>query len=229
MSRSNSRSSRVYRKRRGGSRSVPRSMPVHTSDFALSSFTPSISFIKKLRFSPKTPSQSTVVTVFDLMDLFSMVNVGGATGYRLCSAVRIRALKLIVQPTFATTPNLVSNPVVCQVYSGASGSFGGPAKIHSCESIGSSPGKTKVPLVSSFASQWFNQSSVQAFLFNLSWVNESFYLDITIEFGLQNAYDNVQASSLTFQTVSGAAGQVVILPLDGVTNSYLAPMFYATA
>jgi hypothetical protein len=224
-----SSSSRVFRKRRGGSRPLPRSVPVHTSDFALSSFTPSISFIKKLRFSPKVTSQSTVVTVFDLMDLLSIVNTGGATGNRLCSAVRLRAIKLIVQPTFATTPNLVSNPVVCQVYSGAGGSFGGPAKIHTCESIGSSPGKTKVPLDSAFASQWFNQLSTQASLFNLSWVNESFYLDLTIEFGLQNAYDNVQAASATFQTISGAAGQVVILPIDGVTNSYLGPMFYATA
>jgi hypothetical protein len=229
MPRSKFSSSRVYRKRRGGSRSVPRSIPVHTSDFALSSFTPSISFTKKIRYTPKITTSSTVVTVFDLLDLMSIVNTGGSTGYRLCSAVRIRAIKLTVQPTFATTPNLVSNPVVLQIFNAGGGTFGGPAKIHTCESIGSSPGKTRVPLVGSYASQWFNVANQQQNLFNVSWVNESFYLDITIEFGLQNAYDNVQSASLVTQSISGTAGQIVILPLDGNTNSYLGPMFYSTA
>jgi len=220
---------RANRKRRGGRRSFPRSMPTHTVDSTLSSYTPSISFTKKFRFVPKASGQNTNVTVYDILDLMSMINVGGITGYRICSAVRIRALKLIVQPTFSTTPNLVSNPVVLQVYTSTATTFGGPAKIYSCENIGSSPGKTTIPLSRSLASQWFNPLNNQQSLFNVNWVNTSFYLDITIEFGIQNTYDNVQAASATAQTVSGTAGQVVILPLDGNGPGYLTPVFYATA
>jgi hypothetical protein len=215
-------------KKRTKSRSKQRSVARLGKSF-VTSYEPSINFFKRIRYYASAGAFSSGIEVNDILDTLAMM-ASSVSAYRLCSAVRVVAVKATVMPTFQTTADTTNTPVVFQVYTSTASLFGGPVRVHTLNNYGSVPSSCHLPLEGALCTQWFNNGNTGTTkLFEISVATAAVYLDVSFEFVLLNPINSIQPATLVNQMVSGTVGQVVICPLDGNTNGNLVPLLYTSA
>jgi len=193
----------------------------------VTTYEPSISFTKRIRYYASNTQLSSGIIVNDLLDTLCLMTAANAA-YRLCSAVRMIALKATVLPTFSNTADTTNTPVMIQVYTSSASLMGGPVRVHTLNNYGTVPASCVIPLEGALASNWFNAGNTGTTkLFDITVsTTAALYLDVSFEFVLQNCFGAVQSVSAVTQSVGGTTGQVGICPLDGNSNGFLLPYFY---